>query len=138
MGIGSIRLGSTKRRTRIAIVGIAVSLAVIIGVVVASCGGGSTETTATTPTTAVAADGGAQVVLKGFAFDPETVTIKTGESVTWTNEDSANHTVVGDSGGFESGSLANGDAFSFEFDTPGTYAYHCSLHPSMKGTVIVE
>ena len=138
MGIGSTRLGVTKWRTRITIVGVAVSLVVILSVLVASCGGGSPETTAAPSTTAGAAAGGAQVMLRGSAFDPETVTIRTGESVTWTNEDSANHTVVGDSGGFESDDLAKGDTFSFAFATPGTFAYHCSIHPSMKGTVIVE
>ncbi len=48
------------------------------------------------------------------------------------------HTVVGDNGEFESTDLANGATFTFAFDQPGTYAYHCSIHPSMKATVVVE
>jgi plastocyanin len=76
--------------------------------------------------------------MKDMTFDPATVTIKTGESVTWTNEDSVTHTVVGDNGEFQSGDLADGATFSFTFDTAGTYTYHCSIHPSMKGTVVVE
>ena len=78
------------------------------------------------------------MIMKDMAFDPATVTIKAGESVTWTNEDSASHTVVGDNGEFESDSLSKGDTFSFTFDAAGTYAYHCSIHSSMKATVTVE
>jgi plastocyanin len=76
--------------------------------------------------------------MKNLAFDPATVTIKAGESVTWTNQDSMNHTVVGDNGEFKSSELANGATFSFKFDKAGTYAYHCSIHPSMKATVVVQ
>jgi plastocyanin len=76
--------------------------------------------------------------MKGLAFDPATVTISAGESVTWTNEDSAGHTVVADNGEFKSDTLGNGGSFSFTFDKAGTYPYHCSIHPSMKGTVVVQ
>jgi plastocyanin len=95
------------------------------------------STTASTPSS-TGGGGGAQVVLKNFAFNPATVTIKVGESVTWTNQDSANHTVAADKGEFQSSQLANGATFSFKFDKAGTYAYHCSIHPSMKGTVVVQ
>jgi plastocyanin len=126
----------------------ALSLLLIAGVFAASCGGGGgsggttattvgASTTAGTPTTA-GGGGGAQVVMKNLAFDPATATIKAGESVTWTNQDSMNHTVVGDNGEFKSSELANGATFSFKFDKAGTYAYHCSIHPSMKATVVVQ
>jgi plastocyanin len=95
------------------------------------------STTAGTPTSA-AGGGGAQVVMKGFAFDPASVTIKVGESVTWTNQDPTNHTVTADKGEFKSSDIANGATFTFKFDTAGTYAYHCSIHPSMTGTVVVQ
>ena len=96
------------------------------------------STTAGTPTTAGGGAGGAQVVMKGFAFDPASVTIKAGESVTWTNQDPTNHTVTADKGEFKSSDIANGATFTFKFDTAGTYAYHCSIHPSMTGTVVVQ
>jgi plastocyanin len=128
-----------KRRALVLIAALTVLLAV--GVLAASCGGGTTGTTAgavTTAGTPGTGGGGAAVTIKGFAFEPATVTIKAGESVTWTNQDSANHTVVADKGEFTSGDLANGATFTFKFDTAGTYAYKCSIHPSMTGTVIVQ
>jgi plastocyanin len=97
-----------------------------------STSGGSTSSTQGGST------GGAQVTIKGFAFDPTSVTIKVGESVTWTNQDSTDHTVVADNGEFKSASLANGATFSFTFSKAGTYPYHCSIHPTMKGTVTVQ
>lgn len=100
----------------------------------AACGGTSSQTT----TTSAAGATGTQVVMKNIAFDPATVTIKVGDTVTWTNEDSVTHTVVGDNNEFQSGDLAQGDTFSFTFDQAGTYPYHCSIHPSMKGTVAVQ
>ncbi len=59
--------------------------------------------------------------------------------VTWTNNDSPTHTVTGDNGGDPGNSpnIPSGGTFSYLFDTPGTYTYHCSIHPSMTGTVIV-
>jgi amicyanin len=102
-----------------------------------ACGGTSdTDTTAASPS--LTGGGGAQVSMKDIAFDPDSVTIKVGETVTWTNEESVPHTVVGDNGEFESADLANGDTFTFTFNQAGTYAYHCSIHPGMKGTVVVQ
>ena len=75
--------------------------------------------------------------MKNFAFSPDSVEIKVGETVTWTNEDAAAHTVTGD-GGVDSGQLATGQTYSKTFDTAGTYAYHCSIHPAMTGTVVVK
>ena len=131
----------------------AVLMLVTLSVVAASCGGSGSATTtagpATTESPATTAGGtpsttvgggasGAQVVMKNFAFDPPTVTIKVGESVTWTNQDSVSHTVDADNGEFTSNDLANGATFSFTFDKAGSYPYHCSIHPTMKGTVVVQ
>ena len=119
-----------------------------VGVFAVSCGGtsggglygggGSTTTTVSSPGTTAGGAGGAQVVAKGFAFDPATVTIKAGESVTWTNQDGTTHTVTADNGEFDSSQLANGATFTFKFDKAGTYPYHCSIHPTMTGTVVVQ
>lgn len=81
----------------------------------------------------------AEVTIKDFAFSPESVTIKVGESVTWTNEDSAPHTATGkDRDVLQSGTLNQGQTFTQKFDTAGTYDYFCEFHPNMKGVVIVE
>jgi plastocyanin len=80
----------------------------------------------------------ASVAIKNFAFSPSKLSIKAGTKVTWTNGDSMAHTVTSDSGStLNSGSIASGQSFSFTFATPGTYAYHCAFHPSMKGTITV-
>ena len=116
----------------------------VLALAAASCGGDGGgglyfdgNGTTTDVSTTVAAEG-AQVVMRSLAFDPDTVTITAGETVTWTNEESTNHTVTADEGQFESGDLGSGETFSLTFDEAGSYAYHCSVHPSMKGTVVVE
>jgi plastocyanin len=66
--------------------------------------------------------------------------VKKGTTVTWTNKDSAGHTVVesdGQAGGPSSGTLANGQSYQFTFNTPGTFHYKCSIHPQMTATVTV-
>ncbi len=76
------------------------------------------------------------VSIKNFAFAPRTVNAKAGETIKWTNEDAASHTVKWD--GTESPELFEGDSWSYTFDEPGTYDYICGIHPSMKGTIIVK
>lgn len=79
------------------------------------------------------------VEIKGFAFTPSEIKIKKGETVTWTNKDSAPHKVVSDSGNeLGSQALSNGDTYSHTFSQTGTFGYHCAIHPSMKASVIVE
>ena len=80
--------------------------------------------------------GGSDVTIQNFSFNPSSLTVKAGTTVTWTNKDSATHTVTGS--GWESGELPTGTTYSHKFDTAGTYAYHCSIHPSMTGTIIVQ
>lgn len=84
---------------------------------------------------------GNSVSIKNFAFDPSTLTVKAGTAVTWVNNDGAPHALVSDNGApvsFSSDTLAPGAAYSFTFTQAGTYPYHCSIHPSMKGTVTVQ
>jgi plastocyanin len=79
------------------------------------------------------------IAISGFAFSPATITIPKGATVIWTNNDAAAHTVVSDSGSeISSPSIAKGETYAHTFSTPGTYTYHCSVHPSMKGTIIVQ
>ena len=78
------------------------------------------------------------VDIKGFAFTPGDITVKAGAAVTWTNRDSVKHNVVVDSGeGPDGPLLAKGETYSYTFDKPGTYPYHCDPHRSMTGTVYV-
>jgi plastocyanin len=78
------------------------------------------------------------VSIKGMRFHPETLAIKVGQRVRWTNEDDRDHTVVAADNSFKSGNLRSGAMFEHRFDKPGRFAYSCSYHPRMKGTVIVS
>ena len=77
------------------------------------------------------------VNIQNFSFDQTPLTIKQGDTVVWTNKDSAPHTVTGDNGGPSSGTLNQNQTYSFTFINNGSFAYHCNFHPSMKGTVTV-
>lgn len=90
-----------------------------------------------TPAECAPAASGASVTIAGFAFDPASLDVAAGTTVTWTNQDSTQHTVTAADGSFESGAIAEGGTFSQTFDTPGTYAYACRFHPTMKGTITV-
>lgn len=57
--------------------------------------------------------------------------------VTWTNLDSADHTVTADDGSFNSGPIGQNQTFNLTFNTPGTFTYHCSIHPGMKHATVV-
>jgi plastocyanin len=111
----------------------------ILAVAVAGC---TTNSAPAASTTAPAAAGGTDAIaISNFAFSPATLTVKPGTTVTWTNQDGVAHTIASDAGSpvaFTSDSLANGASYRFTFTQPGTYAYHCSIHPSMKGTIVVQ
>jgi plastocyanin len=88
---------------------------------------------------ASAAGGGVDIAIKNFAFSPASADAKVGQKISWTNGDDTAHTVTFDdtaNGG--SGNLNNGTTFDMTFAKAGTYAYHCKIHPSMKGTVTVS
>lgn len=82
------------------------------------------------------ATGSTTINIQNFAFNPGTLTVKKGATVTWTNNDSVPHQIKSDS--FNSTKLTNGQNFSFTFTTPGTFNYSCAIHPSMTGKIIVE
>ena len=78
------------------------------------------------------------VDISGSAFNPGTISVKAGTTVTWTNKDNVSLTVTSDNGAFtSSGTLGNGATYQFMFATAGSYLYHCAIHPSMTGTVTV-
>ena len=77
------------------------------------------------------------VKIANFAFNPGVTTVPVGTAVTWTNNDDDAHSVVANNKAFRSSPLDTGDSYTFTFTTPGTYAYHCSLHPQMVGKIVV-
>lgn len=77
------------------------------------------------------------VEIVDFSFQPSTVTVLVGTTVMWTNHGSVEHTVTSTDATFGSGNIAVGSEFKHIFSSPGTYSYHCSIHPSMIGEVIV-
>lgn len=78
------------------------------------------------------------VSIKDFAFAPASITVKKGTTVTWTNNDTAAHTVTVDSGsGPKSSDVQPGTTYKFTFDTIGVFSYHCAIHPSMTAKVTV-
>jgi amicyanin len=78
----------------------------------------------------------ATVSIADFDFNPANTTVLAGSTVTWTNNDSAPHNVVG--GPLRSPTLSRGQSWSYTFSAPGTYSYICSIHPEMRGAVIVR
>lgn len=79
-----------------------------------------------------------QVSIKSFKFTPADITVNVGDTVVWTNEDSAPHTVESSEGTLRSDQLSNGDTYSYKFTKAGKYSYICGIHPSMKGSVTVQ
>lgn len=108
---------------------IALLLTLVVGSLLAMACGSSKKST-TIPRTV-------SVTIKDFEFTPATVTIKVGDTVTWTNNGPSTHTVTADDGSFASGNLW-GDTFSHTFQTVGTFTYHCAISRFMTGTVIVR
>jgi YVTN family beta-propeller protein len=87
--------------------------------------------------TGQASTAGPKVSIAGFAFGPQALTSKAGDSVTWSNDDGAAHTVTFKDGSAGAKSLAPGESFTRMFDKPGTYDYFCAFHPYMTGRVVV-
>ena len=128
----------------------------LLGMTLAACGSAATEapseaaaatateaapTSAAAPTaeesaaTEVPAGETVEVIISGFAFNPENLTISVGDSVTWINQDyGTDHTVTADDGSVDSGVMPENEQFTFKFDTPGTYAYYCQFHGGTGGT----
>src|SRR5258708_18144509 len=117
--------------------------------VLSACGGAGTSTATTAPTTAasaaapVAAAAG-DVTVQGFKFAPQSLEVKVGTTVTWTNKDSTVHTVTSGTpsakdGKFDGEVQPGGGTFTFTFAQAGTFAFFCQRHPtSMSGTVVVK
>jgi plastocyanin len=109
-----------------------VAAAVIIAIVLLLAG--SPSLTADDQPSAANAD----VKIDNFSFEPQTITIPLGATVTWTNHDDIPHTVVSTDGVFKSKVRDTEEKFSYTFTKAGTYRCYCSVHPKMTGQVIVQ
>jgi len=80
-----------------------------------------------------------KIEIKDFMFNPPTITVKSGETITWINRDEEPHTVVSVGKKFQKSSALDTDQeFTITAGEPGTYTYFCSVHPKMTGTIVVE
>jgi plastocyanin len=122
---------------------LATSLFIVLTLIaVAACSdnsaGSAAPTAASSQAPAAPAGDATAVTIKDFAFGPATATAAAGSKVTWTNNDTTAHTVTFDDGSADSGNIAPGSTFDHTFATAGTFAYHCTIHSQMKGTVTVS
>ena len=78
------------------------------------------------------------ISLKDMAFTPGTEQVAVGTTVTWVNNDTVQHTVTSDTKLFDSGPMNPGDKFTYTFTQAGSFAFHCSIHTSMTGTITVQ
>jgi len=78
------------------------------------------------------------VNIQNSAFAPSTITVRAGDTVTWTNRDAFSHTSTSDTGAWDSHVVTAGTSFSFMFASAGTFAYHCAIHSFMHGTIVVQ
>jgi plastocyanin len=80
-----------------------------------------------------------RIEIKDFAFNPQTITVKSGEKITWINRDEEPHTIVSVEKQFKkSPALDTDEKFTVVAGSPGTYSYYCSVHPKMTGTIVVK
>lgn len=115
------------------------AVTILLAALMSGCGLFSYAKKSNPPPPPIQISNGAAVQIVNFSFQPATVHIKAGMTVTWTQKDSTPHTVTSTNPlGLDSQSLSQGQEYAYTFKTPGTYEYHCSIHPSMKGTVIVD
>lgn len=114
---------------------------IIVGAILAfaaACGASGPGAASVAPSAApCTGSGGTAVGIADFAFNPASASVAVGGVVTWTNADSATHTVTFDNGP-DCGRVASGASVSRTFDAAGSFAYHCAIHASMKGTIVVQ
>jgi plastocyanin len=115
----------------------------IVALAAAGCGGsddgGSSTSSAPAATSSSSSGGGVAIKMANIAFDPKAVTVKVGQKITWTNDDSTDHNVTADSGAdFKSDDFGKGGTFDFTPDKAGTIKYECTIHPGMTATITVQ
>jgi plastocyanin len=114
------------------------SLAAATAVLVAGCGSDDSAPSPAQPSKPASAKSSGAVEITDFKFVPATLDVAKGTSVTVTNDDTTTHTATADDGGFDTGDVNPGSSKTITLDKPGTYAYHCTIHPFMKGTIVVK
>ena len=80
----------------------------------------------------------AEVKIDNFSFEPQTLSVAVGTTVTWTNKDDIPHTTVSTDGVFKSKVMDTDEKFSYTFAKAGTYPYYCTIHPKMTGKIVVQ
>jgi plastocyanin len=121
-------------------------LCALVALAAAGCGGNSNSSSSsgsssTPASTGASSSGGGGVAIKmqNIAFDPKAVTVKVGQKITWTNDDSVAHNVTAQSGAdFKSSDFSKGGTFSFTPTKAGTIKYVCTIHPGMTATLTVQ
>jgi plastocyanin len=117
----------------------ALAIAPAAAALLAGCGGDGTEAPAASGGPSKASSSGGAVKIANFAFSPATLTVGEGARLTVTNDDSTTHTFTADDGhSFDTGSIDPGSAGTVSAPESGRYAYHCSIHPFMHGTLVVH
>jgi plastocyanin len=122
-----------NRRILVALGGVALVFAAC------SSSGGSAPPASVTGTACAPATGSGTVAVsvKDFAFDPTAISAKVGDTVTFTNAGAAPHNATLDAGGCATPDIQAGSTGSLKFSAAGTYPFHCTIHPQMKGTITV-
>jgi plastocyanin len=125
---------------------ILLALCTVVALAAAGCGSSNSSSTssgsssgASTSTPAASSSGGGVAIkMQNIAFDPKAVTVKVGQKITWTNDDSTDHNVTANSGAdFKSDNFGKGGTFSFTPTKAGTIKYVCTIHPGMDATLTV-
>ncbi len=117
------------------------SALLIVGGVFNGCKKSSTGTPSSSSSTYRATSsspGTNEVWMQNTAFTPASITVPVNTTLTWTNKDGITHTVTSNTGLFGSPNISGGGTYSYLFTTAGTFPYHCTIHSSMSGTVIVQ
>jgi plastocyanin len=110
-----------------------------VATLAAGCGSSGDGATATAPSAGASSGTPSSITISNFKFSPATISVRSGTRVRVTNSDSAAHTVTADDGhSFDSGTVQPGASGSVQAPAAGTYAYHCTIHPFMKGTLVVK
>lgn len=101
--------------------------------------GGTANTGASTEGNAGGGSGDVKVSMKDILFKPETVTVKVGQKIVWTNDDPIPHTVTAKKGAdFDSGDVSSGKTYEYTAEKAGTIEYYCKIHPNQKGKIVVS
>ena len=125
---------------------ILLALCAVVALAAAGCGSSNSSSTssgsssgASTSTAAASSSGGGVAIkMQNIAFDPKSVTVKVGQKVTWTNDDTVDHNVTSQSGEtIKSDNFGKGGTFSFTPTKAGTIKYVCTIHPGMTATLTV-